>query len=73
MCSKEWGCCCEEEEVIMTKEDLVESAIENIAEGGCLGCTLLQMFEIGYTKGKKDLALESLEFYADVLEEDDEE
>jgi hypothetical protein len=63
-------CICGEEEVF-TKEDLVNSAIENISEGGCLGCTLLQMYEIGYLQGKQDLARESVEFYQDVLEEDD--
>jgi hypothetical protein len=69
-------CCCEEEE-IATKEDLVLSAIKNIKNGGCLGCTLSQMFDIGFEngriQGKQDLARESIEFYQDVLEEDDED
>ncbi|MBU3186641.1 hypothetical protein [Clostridium estertheticum] len=71
MC-KECSCC--EEEVELTKEELVESAIENISEGGCLGCTLSQIFDIGfeagYLQGKQDLAKESIEFYADFLVED---
>ena len=36
----------------------------------CLGCSLTMLFNIAYDMGKKDLAMESMEFYHDVLEED---
>jgi len=70
MCdSKE--CICGEncEEEVMTKEDLVNSAIENISEGGCLGCTLLEMYEIGYREAEKDIAELYKRISEDILEE----
>lgn len=73
MCECKDECCaCEyKEEELITKDDLVEMAIDEIEEGGCIGCTLSQMFEIGYAQGKADLARESRDFYQDVLEEEE--
>lgn len=66
-CKEDCGC---EEEVEMTKEDLVESAIDNISEGGCLGCTISQVFDIGYSQGQKDTAMMFKAISENVLEEE---
>ena len=70
MCSKDECTCCREEEVeVITKEDIIQVVAQGIAEGECVFCSCEMLYEMAYEKGKKDLALESLEFYADVLEE----
>ena len=63
--------CCEDEE--LTKEEVVEFFTEEIAEGNCVSCTLSEVWELAYEKGKTDLAAESIEYYKDGLEEDDKE
>ena len=70
MCDKECCGCCEEEEVIMTKEDIIADVLDEISEGACAGCMLGNMYDFAYLQGKQDLARESVEFYQDVLEED---
>ena len=70
-CSEEFNCDCgEDENIEMTKEDLIQLVAEDIQNGECLGCSLTMLFDLAYDMGKKDLALESMEFYQDVLEED---
>ena len=72
MCDcKECTCGCEEEEFeVITKEDIIQVVAEEISNGECLFCNLEVLYEMAYEKGKKDLAVESIQFYADVLEED---
>ena len=78
MCDCE-ECCCgkdfmkdfEEEFSKFPKEDLADIAIEGVSEGEDLKELLLEMYDIGYKRGKQDLARESVEFYQDVLDEDD--
>ena len=70
MCDKECcGCNCEEE--VMTKEDIIADVLDEISEGACAGCMLGIMYDFAYMQGKQDLARESVDFYQDVLEEDD--
>jgi len=70
MCESKECCGCEEDIRVLTKEDLVESAIDNISEGGCLGCTLSQIFDIGYSQGQKDTAMMFKTISENVLEEE---
>ena len=70
MCSKDCECtCCEEEVEVTPKEFVINDVIDELKNGACVGCTLSMMFDFAYDLGKKDLAAESIEFYADVLEE----
>jgi len=67
------GCFCEEdcaeEEVEISKEELIDLIIEEIGEGACVGCALGDLFDFAYNQGKRDLAEESRDFYQDVLDE----
>jgi len=63
-------CCCEEENEEITKEDILQVVAQGIEEGECLFCSLEMLYEMAYEKGKKDLAVESMEFYAAILDEE---
>ena len=38
-------------------EYLIEGVIENLKNGDCLKCTLLKLYQIAFTDGRKELAL----------------
>ena len=65
MCDKECSCCGEEEMVEMSKEELINDIIEEISEGGCLGCNLNDLFNLAYNQGRKD----TLDFYKAITDD----
>lgn len=77
MCKKYEECCseefdCGEDEIVeVTKEDVVQAIADEIANGGCLNCNLEFIYDYAYSRAKKDLAMESIEFYQDVFEEEE--
>ena len=70
MCKECCGCSCEEE-VEVTKEDIIQVVAEEIMNGECLGCSLNLLYELAYSRAKEDLARESIEFYQDILDEEE--
>jgi len=60
MCKCDCGCCEE-----LTKEELIEEAIDNVNEGACAGCTLSDLFDEAYNRGRKD----TLDFYRVITED----
>ena len=69
MCDCNNECCGREEEVEVTKEDIIQVVAEEIMNGECLGCNLDLLYNLAYSKGKEDLARESRDFYQDVMDE----
>jgi len=69
MCNKECTSYGEVEEVI-TREEIIKVIAQGIYEGECVACSCEALFDMAYEKGKKDSALESIEYYTDVLEEE---
>ena len=61
--------CCDFEEQELTQEEVIETYLEIIEDGGCIKCTLEAIYEYAFDQGQLELARMYKNISEDMIDE----